>query len=60
MQYLQKLINTFYKDDYDKLLATSLPINMALPMAKRTTPLNDNNKRKRGRLIGSMQMEVKH
>ena len=47
VQHLWKLVNTFYKHHPDKPTATSPPINLALPMAKRTAPPNVNGKQKR-------------
>ena len=48
VQHLRKLVSTFHKDHPDKPTATSPPIDLALPMAKRTAPPNVNGKRKRG------------
>ena len=48
VQYLQKLVSTFHKDHPNKLTATSLPIDLASPMAKRTGFFNINGKRKCG------------
>ena len=60
MQHLRKLVSIFYKDHPDKPIATSLPIDMATPMAKHTTPTNVNGKRKHDQPIGSMRKKAKH
>ena len=36
VQYLKKLISSFYKDHFEKLTITFLPVNIALPMARPT------------------------
>ena len=48
VQHLWKLVSTFHKNHPIKLTATSPPIDLAPPMAKRTTSPNVNSKRKRG------------
>ena len=48
MQHFQKLVSTFYKDQSNKLIATFLPIDSALPIAKHIATSNINSKRKRG------------
>ena len=60
VQHLRKLVSTFHKDYPDKLTATSPPIDLAPPMAKRTAPPNVNGKQKRGRPVGSMRKKAKH
>ena len=60
VQHLRKLVSTFHKDHPDKPIATSPPIDLAPPMAKRTAPPNVNGKRKRGRPVGSVQKKAKH
>ena len=60
VQHLRKLVSTFHKDHPNKLTATSLPIDLASPMAKHITPPNVNDKQKRGRPVGSMRKKAKH
>ena len=48
VQHLRKLVSTFHKDHPDKPTATSPPIDLAPPMAKRTAPPNINGKWKHG------------
>ena len=60
VQHLWKLVSIFHKNHPDKPTATSPPIDLALPIAKRTAPPNVNGKRKHGRLIGSVRKKVKH
>ena len=54
VQQFRKLISTFYKNYSNKLIVTSVSIDVATPIAKYTTPPNINGKRKHGRLVGSM------
>ena len=54
VQHLRKLVSTFYKDCPNKLTATSPPIDLAPAIAKCTASPNFNDKRKRGRTIGSV------
>ena len=54
VQHLRKLVSIFHKDHPNKPIATSLPIDLAPPMAKRTAPPNVNGKRMRGRPVGSV------
>ena len=60
VQQLRKLVSNFYKDHPDKPIATSPPIDLASPMAKRITLPNVNGKRKRNRPVGSVQKKTKH
>ena len=60
VQHLRKLVSTFHKDHPDKPTATSPPIDLAPPMAKRTAPPNVNGKRKRGQPVGSVRKKAKH
>ena len=60
VQHLRKLVSTFHKNHPDKPTATSPPIDLAPPMAKRTAPPNVNGKRKRGRPVGSVRKKAKH
>ena len=60
VQHLRKLVSTFHKDHPDKPTATSPPIDLAPPMAKRTASPNVNGKRKRGRPVGSVRKKAKH
>ena len=60
MQHLRKLISSFNKDYLNKPTATSPPIDLVPPIAKRTVPLNVNGKRKRGRPVGSVRKKAKH
>ena len=60
VQHLRKLVSTFHKDYPNKSIATSLLIDLALPMAKCTVPLNVNSKRKYGRPVGSIRKKAKH
>ena len=46
MQHLWKLVSTFHKNHPNKPIATSPPIDLALPIAKRTVSPNVNGKRK--------------
>ena len=39
IQYLQRLVTVYYKDNPEKPTATFVPVNTALPMAKPTAPL---------------------
>ena len=49
IQYLQRLVNTFHKENPDKPTATSTPVNTALPTARPTVkPGAWNNKQERG------------
>ena len=48
VQHLRKLVNTFHKDHPNKPIATSLLIDLAPPMGKRTALPNVNGKQKRG------------
>ena len=60
MQHLWKFVSTFYKDHPDKLTATSPPIDLAPPMAKRTVPPYVNGKQKCSQPFGSVRKKVKH
>ena len=60
VQHFWKLVSTFHKNHPIKLTAIPPPIDLAPQMAKRTTSLNVNGKRKRGRTIGSVWKRVKH
>ena len=60
VQHLLKLVSTFQKNYSNKLIATFLPINLAPPMAKRTTLPNINSKQKCGQPIGSVRKKAKH
>ena len=54
MQYLRKLVSTFYKNYPNKPTTISLPLNLALLIAKYTASPNVNSKQKYGQPIGSM------
>ena len=60
VQYLQKLVSTFYKNHPNKPTATFPPIDLAPPIAKHTASPNVNGKRKRGQLVGSVRKKAKH
>ena len=60
VQHLRKLVSIFHKDYLNKLTATSPPMDLAPPIAKRTAPPNVNGKRKRGQPVGSMRKKAKH
>ena len=60
VQYLRKLVSTFYKDHSDKATATSPLMDLAPPMAKRTALPNFNGKQKRGQLISNVQKKAKY
>ena len=50
IQYLRRLVSIFHKEYADKSTANSLPIDLAIPMAKlNIRPEARNNKRKQGR-----------
>ena len=60
VQHLRKLVSTFHKDHSNKPTATSPPIDLALPMAKRTAVPNINGKQKCGRPVGSVRKKAKY
>ena len=60
VQYLRKLVSTFYMDHPNKPTVISPPIDLAPPIAKRIALPNINGKRKRGRPISSVQKKAKH
>ena len=60
VQHLRKFVNTFYKDHPNKPIATFPPIDLAPPMAKRTTLPNINSKWKYSQPVGSMRKKVKY
>ena len=50
VMHLRKMVSTFHRDHPEKPIATSAPLDSALPMAKPTVQFPP--KRKRGRPIG--------
>ena len=60
VQHLRKMVNTFYKNNPNKPIATSPPIDLAPLMANCTIPPNVNDKRKRSQLVVSVRKKAKH
>ena len=60
LQHLRKLISTFHKNHPSKSKATSLPIDLASPIAKCIAMANVNGKRKHGQPVGNIQKKAKH
>ena len=60
VQYLRKLVSTFHKNPLNKLIATSLTIDLAPPMTKCTATPNVNGKRKSSRLVSNVRKKAKH
>ena len=60
VKHLRKLVSIFDKNHPNNPTATSLPIDLAPPMAKCIASPNVNGKQKRGQPIGSVRKKVKH
>ena len=60
VQHLRKLVNTFYKDHFNKPTIISLPINSALPIVKHTTLPNLNDKQMCNQPVSNIYKKAKH
>ena len=60
VQHLRKLVSTLYKEYPNKPTVTFPLIDLALQIARYTTPPNFNGKRKHGRPVSSIQKKAKH